>query len=246
MTPWVYLSSFGPGYRPAGGDVGGLETRARRSAAGPGRCRPVRRGRNRPARERVSGRRTSPSARRARAGRRRPRCARRCRWGCRRPPPGSPHRRRRRTPRRRPAAADPSRRSRRRRRSPDRLLPERFRRSGRRRGRNAANAFAWVRSGLSSTAAAAAPRRRRNVAAHSASPPLSPEPTTAQTRRPDTPPVRRPEFAGDRGGQPVGGAAHQRTVGQRCQQRCFGLPDRVSGCSSAASVPIPLDLPARQ
>jgi hypothetical protein len=48
----------------------------------------------------------------------------------------------------------------------------------------------WVRSGLSSIASAAAPRRRKNVAAQSASPPLSPEPTTAQTRRPATPPVR--------------------------------------------------------
>ena len=56
--------------------------------------------------------------------------------------------------------------------------------------RNAASAAGWVRSGFSSTASAAAPRRRRNVAAHSASPPLSPEPTTAHTRRPATPPVR--------------------------------------------------------
>ncbi|CNH15252.1 Uncharacterised protein [Mycobacterium tuberculosis] len=56
---------------------------------------------------------------------------------------------------------------------------------------NAANPLRCVRSGLSSTASAAAPRRRRKVAAHSASPPLSPEPTTAHTRRPATPPVRR-------------------------------------------------------
>jgi hypothetical protein len=56
--------------------------------------------------------------------------------------------------------------------------------------RKAASAVAWVWSGLSSTADAAAPRRRRNVAAHSASPPLSPEPTTAQTRRPAIPPDR--------------------------------------------------------
>ena len=56
--------------------------------------------------------------------------------------------------------------------------------------RNAARPFWWVRSGLSSIASAAAPRRRRKVAAHSASPPLSPEPTTAHTRRPATPPVR--------------------------------------------------------
>lgn len=55
---------------------------------------------------------------------------------------------------------------------------------------NAASALRCVRSGLSSTASAAAPRRRRNVAAHSASPPLSPDPTTAHTRRPTTPPVR--------------------------------------------------------
>jgi len=55
----------------------------------------------------------------------------------------------------------------------------------------AANAALCVRSGFSSTAAAATPRRRRNVAAHSASPPLSPEPTTAQTRRPKIPPVSR-------------------------------------------------------
>ncbi|EUA53027.1 hypothetical protein I550_4659 [Mycobacterium intracellulare 1956] len=44
--------------------------------------------------------------------------------------------------------------------------------------------------GLSRIASAAAPRRRTKVAAHSASPPLSPEPTTAHTRRPLTPPVR--------------------------------------------------------
>jgi hypothetical protein len=56
--------------------------------------------------------------------------------------------------------------------------------------RKAARAFRWVCSGLSSTASAAAPRRRRKVVAHSASPPLSPEPTTAHTRRPATPPVR--------------------------------------------------------
>ena len=56
--------------------------------------------------------------------------------------------------------------------------------------RNAARPLRWVRSGLSRIASAAAPRRRRKVAAHSASPPLSPEPTTAHTRRPATPPVR--------------------------------------------------------
>ncbi len=56
--------------------------------------------------------------------------------------------------------------------------------------RNAASPLRWARSGLSSTASAAAPRRSRKVAAHSASPPLSPEPTTAHTRRPTTPPVR--------------------------------------------------------
>ena len=55
---------------------------------------------------------------------------------------------------------------------------------------NAASPFLCVFSGLSSTAAAPAPRRHRNVDAHSASPPLSPDPTTAQMRRPATPPVR--------------------------------------------------------
>ena len=64
------------------------------------------------------------------------------------------------------------------------------RRRGRRPCRNAASPLRWVWSGLSSTASAAAPRRRTKVAAHSASPPLSPEPTTAHTRRPATPPVR--------------------------------------------------------
>ena len=39
-------------------------------------------------------------------------------------------------------------------------------------------------------ASAATPRRREKDAAQSASPPLSPEPTTAHTRRPATPPVR--------------------------------------------------------
>ena len=37
------------------------------------------------------------------------------------------------------------------------------------------------------------------------------------------------EFAGDRGGQAVGGAAHQRTVGKARQQRRFCLADLVGG-----------------
>ena len=57
--------------------------------------------------------------------------------------------------------------------------------------RNARSAPGWVLSGLSSTAEALTPRRRSSVAAHRASPPLFPEPTTAQTERPRTPPVRR-------------------------------------------------------
>ena len=105
----------------------------------------------------------------------------------------------------------------------------RFARCGRRRLRNAASALRWVCSGLSRTASAAAPRRRRKVAAHSASPPLSPEPTTAHTRRPATPPVRAFNSRGDRGGQPEGGAAHQCAVGQAGQQRRFGVADRVCG-----------------
>ena len=96
------------------------------------------------------------------------------------------------------------------------------------------SAFRWVRSGLSSTAAPAAPRRRRNVAAHSASPPLSPEPTTAHPSAVFA--GHGAEFARDRGGQAVGGPPHQHTVGQRRQQRCFGFADP-SACSSTALAP---------
>ena len=57
--------------------------------------------------------------------------------------------------------------------------------------RNAASAPGCVRSGLSRIAVAATPRRRSRAAAHRASPPLFPEPTTAQICRPATAPVRR-------------------------------------------------------
>ena len=57
--------------------------------------------------------------------------------------------------------------------------------------RNAASALGWALSGLSRTAQAPAPRRFSSVAAHSASPPLSPEPTTAHTVRPLTVPSSR-------------------------------------------------------
>ena len=102
--------------------------------------------------------------------------------------------------------------------------------------RNAASAFWWVRSGLSRTAAAAAPRRRRNVAAHSASPPLSPEPTTAQTDRPATPPVRAHELAGDRGGQrrrPPAASAHRRAATPAAVLRLRGSRRRSSSTASA-------------
>ena len=76
----------------------------------------------------------------------------------------------------------------------------------------------------------ATPRRRRNVAAHSASPPLSPEPTTAQTRAPGDrrrcgravrgrsrrPDRRRPD-------------ASATPSGRLCQQRRFGVADGVRG-----------------
>ena len=153
MTPWVYLSSFGPGIGQRSRTSRGLETHDVGRRKGPVRCRPVRRGRNHPAREPVSGRRTSPSARRAHVGRRRRRSARRYRWECRPPRPGAASSTRR-TPRRHSAAAGPSRRCRRPRRSPDRLSPGHFRTTRPPARRNAASAFRWVRSGLSSTAAA--------------------------------------------------------------------------------------------
>ena len=76
------------------------------------------------------------------------------------------------------------------------------------------------------------PRRRADAGTlppTSASPPLSPEPTTAHTRRPAMPPVRSSKFAGDGGGQPVGGTPHQGAVGQALQQRRLCRADRVGG-----------------
>ena len=87
VTPWVYLSSLGPGTGQRAATSAASKPMMS-VAAGRGRCRPVRRGRNHPGRERVSGRRRSRSARRARAGRRWRRSARRRRWECRRRPPG--------------------------------------------------------------------------------------------------------------------------------------------------------------
>ena len=54
------------------------------------------------------------------------------------------------------------------------------------------------------------------------------------------------QFAGDRGGQPVGGPPHQRAVGQRLPAAALRLRGSHQRCSSAASAPVPLDLPARQ
>src|SRR5271166_379693 len=91
--------------------------------------------------------------------------------------------------------------------------------------RNAANPFWWVRSGFSRIASAAAPQEGRR-----------PQRVTAVVAGADhrahtaagNPAGKGNQLGDDRIGQSVGRARHQRAVGQAGQQRRFGLADHLS------------------
>ena len=91
--------------------------------------------------------------------------------------------------------------------------------------RRAASPSAWARCGSSSTAVTPTPRRRSSAPAHRASPPLSPAPTSSATRRPP----RSAEHPPGDDGEPERGPAHQRARRDPRQHRPLGGADLLDG-----------------